>query len=332
MAQYEVLCVGDTATDVFIRLSDAHIRTWNDHEGHWLDLPYGGKVPFDYAHTVEAGGNAANAAVGFARLGVRTALASHVGNDTTGHAMQAALQREGVDTHLMRLDPAHPSNRSFVLWYHQDRTILVHHESYDYHWPHLSPREVPAWVYLSSVGSKASDYYKQLLKWLDEESAVRLAFQPGTLQISQGVEELQGIYRRTEILICNREEAVEIGGADHGDLAAILDSLYRLGPQLIVVTDGPDGAYAFDGTRRLRVSSYPDPSPPRERTGAGDAFSSTFVAALVKGRSVDEALEWAPVNAMRVVQDVGAQAGLLDEQHLLLERKAAPEWYGVTQW
>ena len=332
MAQYEVLCVGDTATDVFIRLSDAHIRTWNDHEGHWLDLPYGGKVSFDYAHTVEAGGNAANAAVGLARLGVRTALASHVGNDPTGHAMQAALHREGVDTHLMRLDPAHPSNRSFVLWYHQDRTILVHHESYDYHWTRLSPREVPAWVYLSSVGSEATDYYNQLLKWLDEESAVRLVFQPGTIQISRGVETLRGIYRRTEILICNREEAVEIGGADHGDLAAILDSLYVLGPQLVVVTDGPDGAYAFDGSRRLRVSSYPDPSPPTERTGAGDAFSSTFVAALVKGHSVEEALEWAPVNAMRVVQDVGAQAGLLDEPTLLLERKAAPEWYGVTQW
>ena len=332
MAPYEVLCVGDTATDVFIRLSDAHIRTWNDHEGHWLDLPYGGKVPFDYAHTVEAGGNAANAAVGLARLGVRTALASHVGNDPVGHAMQAALHREGVDTHLMRFDAAHPSNRSFVLWYHQDRTILVHHEPYDYHWPHLSPREVPAWVYLSSVGSEAADYYDQLLQWLDEEAAVRLVFQPGTMQISQGVEGLQGIYRRTETLICNREEAVAIGGADHADLAAILESLFVLGPRLVVVTDGPDGAYAYDGSRRLRVSSYPDPSPPVERTGAGDAFSSTFVAALVKGHSVVEALEWAPVNAMRVVQDVGAQAGLLDEQSLLVERKAAPEWYGVSQW
>ena len=79
---------------------------WNDEDGHWLELPYGGKVPFDDVHTLEAGGNAANASVGLSRLGVSTGLASHVGNDVVGHAMQAALHREGVDTHLVRFDAA----------------------------------------------------------------------------------------------------------------------------------------------------------------------------------------------------------------------------------
>jgi len=332
MTPYEVLCVGDAATDVFIRLSDSHIRTWNDQDGHWIDLPYGGKVPFEYAHTVEAGGNAANAAVSLARLGVPTALASHVGNDTIGHGMQMALHREGVDTHLVRFDAAHPSNRNFVLWYHQDRTILVHHESYDYHWPHLSPREIPAWVYLSSVGSEGAEYYDQIVKWLEGQPTVRLMFQPGTVQIAQGVESLRGVYRRADILICNREEGVAIGGADYGDLAAILESLFVLGPRMVVVTDGPDGAYAYDGHARLRVPSYPDPSPPTERTGAGDAFSSTLMAALVKGHTLAEALAWGPVNAMSVVQEVGAQGGLLGEEDLRILLKTAPESYAVSQW
>ena len=246
--------------------------------------------------------------------------------------MQAALHGEGVDTHLVRFDPGHPSNRSFVLWYHQDRTILVHHESFDYHWPHLSPREVPAWVYLSSVGSDGMDYCHQLVKWLEDEPEVRLVFQPGTVQIAQGAEALSGVYRRTQVLICNREEAVAIGGADHGDLAAILESLYVLGPGIVVVTDGPDGAYAYDGSERLRAPSYPDPSPPLERTGAGDAFASALLAALVKGHSLAEAFAWAPVNAMSVVQEVGAQGGLLGEEDLLRLLKEAPEWYAVSQW
>jgi sugar/nucleoside kinase (ribokinase family) len=332
MPPYEVLCVGDVATDIFIRLSDSHIRTWDDQDGHWLDLPYGGKVPFDDAHTVEAGGNAANAAVGLSRLGVSTGLASHVGNDAIGRSMQAALHREGVDTHLVRFDPVHPSNRNFALWYHQDRTILVHHESFDYHWPHLSPREVPACVYLSSVGADGMVYYDQIVKWLEDEPEVRLIFQPGTVQIAQGVEALSDVYRRTQVLICNREEAVAIGGAAHGDLGAILESLYVLGPRLVVVTDGPDGAYAYDGSARLQVPSYPDPSPPMERTGAGDAFSSTLLAALLKGHTLAEALEWAPINAMSVVQEVGAQAGLLGEEGLLRLLKEAPECYAVRQW
>ena len=91
MAQLDVLSVGDAATDVFIRLSDAHVRVWEDDDGQWMDLPFGGKVPFDFAVTVEAGGNAANAAVGFSRLGLSTAIAAHVGNDQIGRNMEAAL-------------------------------------------------------------------------------------------------------------------------------------------------------------------------------------------------------------------------------------------------
>ena len=101
---------------------------------------------------------------------------------------------------------------------------------------------------------------------------------------------------------------------------------------VVVVTDGPDGAYAYDGSERLRVPSYPDPLPPTERTGAGDAFSSTFLAAMVKGHTLVEALEWAPINAMSVVQQVGAQGGLLGEEDLLRLLKEAPERYAVSRW
>jgi ribokinase len=329
---YDVLSVGDAATDVFIRLADTHVRIWEDDHGHWMDLPFGGKVPFEYALTVEAGGNAANAAVGLSRLGISTAIAAHVGTDEIGRTMQAALEREGVDTHLVRFDPRQPSNRNFVLWFGQDRTILVHHELYDYHWPDLSPREIPRWVYLSSVGSDGAAYLDRIVAWLRAEPSVRLAFQPGTFQIAQGTAAMQGLYQRADVLVCNREEAVEIGGGDHGRLADLLESLHRLGPRIVVVTDGPEGAYASDGAQRYRVPAYPDPSPPKERTGAGDAFASALVAALVKGLPLEVALAWAPVNAMSVVQEVGSQSGLLGEAELLKHLKGAPETYAVTTW
>jgi sugar/nucleoside kinase (ribokinase family) len=332
MVQWDVLTVGDAVTDVFIRLSGAHIAIRHDQDGQWMDLPFGGKVPFDFALTVEAGGCAANAAVAFARLGLSVGIAAHAGSDQAGRGMQAALDREGVDTHLVRFDPGHPSNRNFVLWHGQDRTILVHHEIYDYHWPHLSLRETPHWVYLSSVGSDASDYYDQIVNWLDIQTGVRFVFQPGTFQIAQGADALRRVYRRANVLVCNREEAVEIGSAPHADPAAILSSLHALGPEIVVVTDGPSGAYASDGVHRYRVPRYPDPAPPLERTGAGDAFAAALVAALSKGRVLGEALAWAPVNAMSVVQEVGSQAGLLSEPEILGHLKNAPVDYRVSSW
>lgn len=331
MTDIDVLSVGDAATDVFIRLVDAHIRTWEDERGHWMDLPFGGKVPFEYALTVHAGGNAANAAVGLARLGLSSALAAHVGDDHIGRDMEAALQGEGVMTHLVHRDAGRVSNRNFVLWFEQDRTILVRHELYDYHWPQLAPGEIPGWVYLSSVGSDAPEYYGEIVSWLDAHPSVRLVFQPGTFQIAQG-DALREIYARTEVLVCNREEAVEIGGGDHGRMDEILDSLHRIGPRIAVVTDGPAGAYASDGTVRFRVPAYPDPAEPVERTGAGDAFASALVAGLVKGLPLAEALAWGPVNAMRVVQEVGSQSGLLrlGELRTLLTR--APSGFAITTW
>ncbi len=72
---------------------------------------------------------------------------------------------------------------------------------------------------------------------------------------------------------------------------------------------------------------YPDPKPPYERTGAGDAFSSTFVAALALGKNVEESITWAPINSMSVVQQIGAQKGLLGELEIKEYLAKAPENY-----
>jgi sugar/nucleoside kinase (ribokinase family) len=99
-----------------------------------------------------------------------------------------------------------------------------------------------------------------------------------------------------------------------------------------VVTDGPHGAYASDGLVRYRVPAYPDLRPPKERTGAGDAFASGLVAALSKGHTLEESLAWGPINAMNAVQQVGSQTGLLFETDLLQCLKCTPEGYTVTAW
>lgn len=75
---------------------------------------------------------------------------------------------------------------------------------------------------------------------------------------------------------------------------------------------------------------YPDPAPPVDRTGAGDAFAATFVAALMKGNNLVGALQWAPINSMSVLQKVGAQAGLLTESTLEEYLAQSPESYRPT--
>ena len=68
-----------------------------------------------------------------------------------------------------------------------------------------------------------------------------------------------------------------------------------------------------------------------DSTGAGDAFASTIVSALIHGKTLDEALTWAPINSMSVVQQVGAQKGLLTKEKLEEYLKNAPEGYKLSK-
>jgi sugar/nucleoside kinase (ribokinase family) len=313
----------------FVHLFDDNAHTYENEHGKWLAMPFATKIPFDQAYIIEAVGNAANAAVSFARLGLKSTFATNVGGDQYGRDMIMALHKNHVDTSFVRVNPDKKSNYHYVLWYKDERTILIKHEEYKYHWPHLRPDEMPKWLYFSSISEHAIPYHDQVSDWLDEHKSVNLVFQPGTFQMEAGTERLKRVYERSKVLILNREEAALVSGGDHNDIHDLFNKLHALGPEIVVITDGPDGAYASDGQNRFKMPLYPDIAPPYERTGAGDAFASTLTAALIKGNTLEGALQWAPINSMSVVQKIGAQAGLLTEPQLMEYLKKAPEWYSL---
>ncbi|MEI9914264.1 MAG: carbohydrate kinase family protein [Candidatus Saccharibacteria bacterium] len=283
----DVISIGDIVTDAFIQLLDDQAEVIERDDTKLLAMQFGTKLPYDNVDVIEAVGNAANAAVAFAKIGLDSAFVTNVGADTHGRDMIKALDKADVDTRFVRINRGKKSNYHYVLRYMAERTILIKHEEYNYHWPHLRPDESPKWVYFSSISEHAIDYHDQVSDWLDEHQDIKLAFQPGTFQMEAGTDRLKRIYQRTEVLILNREEAVTVGGGNHDDVNDLLDKLHALGPKIVVVTDGPDGAYASDGNSRFKMPLYPDPGPPVERTGAGDAFAATFVAALIKGQNVE---------------------------------------------
>ncbi len=326
--QFDILSIGDVVTDAFIKLFDEDAKVIDQKgDGKWLAMPFATKLPFDHSEIIAGAGNAGNASVSFARLGLKSGLVSNVGGDAQGREIIAKLEHLGVETDFVRINQGKMSNYNYVLWYKEERTILIKHEEYDYRWPRFHKGDVPRWVYFSSISKNALDYHDDVADWLDENPNVHLAFQPGTFQMKAGTERLKRIYKRSSILLLNREEAVKVGGGDRDDINDLLDKLHELGPQVVVITDGPKGAYASDGMKRLFMPPYPDPKPPYERTGAGDAFSSTFVAAAAKGLSLEEAMRWAPVNSMSVVQKVGSHEGLLSERELLHLLHDAPKGY-----
>ena len=322
--QYNFLAIGDAVTDAFIRLdtSAAHIDI--DKGTKEICLRFADKIPYKEVYVIPAVGNSANAAVSASRLGLKSALVSNVGDDHFGQECLGALEKEKVATEFIQKHQGRKTNYHYVLWFEDDRTILIKHEDYEYSLPDIGN---PRWVYFSSTGKNSLPFHKAVEKYLLDHSEIKLAFQPGTFQMKFGKEALAGLYKRSEVFICNKEEAQRILGVNEIDVKKLLQMIRELGPKIAVITDGVNGAYTYNGQEFLFMRTYPDPKPPYERTGAGDAFSSTFVVALALGKDIRTALRWAPINSMSVVQQVGARAGLLTQPELEKYLASAPEDY-----
>lgn len=327
MSQFDVLSVGDVVTDAFIKLLDDRAEVHETDQGPQLMIPYATKIPFEKSEVLPAVGNAANAAVNFAKLGLKSGFVSNVGDDSIGRDTISYLKKIGVDTRFVHVNPGKKSNYHYVLWYQSDRTILINHEEYDYFWPYLRDDDEPRWIYFSSISKNALEFHDRVIGYLEHHPNVKLAFQPGTFQMEAGIERLRAVYQRSELLALNKEEAVSVTGGNKDDIHDLMNRMHELGPKIVMISDGPNGSYASDGENRFKMPIYPDPGPPVERTGAGDAFTSTFVAAIMKGNTIEGALQWAPITSMNVVQHVGAQEGLLTESQIDEYLRKAPEWY-----
>ena len=325
----DFLAIGDIVTDAFIRLKEAHVHCRVDSTECEISMKFGDKIPFESATEVRGVGNSANASVAAARLGLRAALIANVGDDSHGEGCIEELEAQDVDTRYMQEHAGIPTNYHYVLWYGDERTILVKHQEFPYSLPRISKE--PRWIYLSSLGSNSLEFHDTLADYLETHPQIQLAFQPGTFQMKAGHERLSRIYKRSQVFVCNVEEAQRILGSSETDKKALLRGLFGLGPRIVLVSDGPHGAYAYDGEKTYFMPIYPDIAPPVERTGAGDAFASTFVSALILGLSLKDALRYAPINSMNVVQHIGAQAGLLTRSELEAYLAKAPEFYHAQE-
>ena len=325
--QIDFLAIGDTVTDAFIKLRDdqSWVETDNPEGAKELVMRFGDKLPYEDVEVVAGVGNSANAAVSAHRLGLHAALLTNVGDDTFGKEQFDTLKAQGIDTQYIVTHKDMKSNYHYVLRRGAERTILVKHTLFPYSLPEFAL--APKAIYLSSLAENSLEFHLEIAAYAKAHPETKLVFQPGTFQISLGKDTLKDVYAQSHLFFCNKEEAQRILGTPTHDIRELLSGLRALGPKIVVITDGTEGAYVNDGTVVWHGVMYPDPKDPVDRTGAGDSFASTFTAALLLGKTIPEALQWGPINSMSVVQYIGAQAGLLSREKLEEHLAEAPADY-----
>lgn len=329
MTKYDLIAVGDCTIDAFVRLHEASVNCSLDKKKCQLCLSFADKVPYETLDVIPAVGNASNVAVGISRLGFKTAIITAVGDDYYGKQILETYKKEGVGRDLVKVNKGVDTNYHFVLNFQAERTILIKHHEYSY--PDPSLMDDVEWVYFSSIGENTIRLHEKIADHICKHPNIKMGFNPGTFQMKLGIGTLREIYKRSHVLFLNREEAQRILNTSEKDVKKLMASLHDLGPKIVVITDGPDGAYASDGAKVFFTPPYPDPKPPFERTGAGDAFSTGFMGALMANKDVGEALKWGAVDSMSVVQYTGAQRGLLTRSQLTRLIDNAPSDFSVKE-
>lgn len=305
---FDIISVGDATLDIFVRISEASVVCSIDKSACVLCLNYADKIPIERLDRTVAG-NAANNAVGSARLGMKTSFYSIVGDDETGIAVVKTMKKEGVSLKHLQIDKAHSSNYSVVINFQGERTILTHSEPRKYVAPHLMTSE---WIYFTAVGKNHERLEKHILSHC-RKTGTKLAFNPGTSQLREGLKRLSPTLKQTDVLFVNKEEGQMIVGP-HLEMKGLLIALKETGPKIVVVTDAANGAAAYNGKEMFTIGIYPMPKV--ETTGAGDSFATAFLAALHYGKTISEALQWGAADSGSVVGKIGPQAGLLHREEL----------------
>ncbi len=304
--QIQLLAIGDSSIDQILSVEDNFATEQNGE----ICFIHGTKIPVDSFNTSIAG-NALNVSVGTQMLGVDTHVYTEVGDDQNAQRIIDELNAIGVNTKYClknkdTLTDIHP-----IIVYREERTIFIYHEKRDYKVRNWGP---PKWIYYSSIGKNFEGFQKELVEYLNKNPKVGVAFNPGTYHLKGGVEAICDFLQITHILFVNKDEAIQL--TENAELLELHKNLQKLGPKLTVITDGGNGASAYDGKDLIHEPSYHQNKPILDTTGAGDAFSSGFLAAIIHSRPLREAVRWGVVNSSSVIREIGAIHGLKNQKEI----------------
>lgn len=302
--KYHCLSLGPARMDVFVKLPDDQVGEVCsiDRKRCKIELGFGEKIPVsDLQFAV--GGNTGNNAVGLSRLGFNVAIVGALGSGYSDKMVLESLQKERVDTRFIR-QLSVESGFGVVINYQEERTILSYYPSMENIFQ-IDFDVTSEWIYLTTAGKNYEEFYSQAIDWAKKHDS-KIAFNPGSRQIKN--HNINDVLAITDLLFINREEGNEILKTDFS-CEILSRKLFELGPKIVVVTDGSNGAYCFDGQKDYFIPIIE--TKVVERTGAGDAFASGFMGAIMLEKSIEEAMVWGTKNSASVLGFIGPQKGLL---------------------
>jgi ribokinase len=293
---FDIITFGSAVVDIFV-------NTDVKDKGKFLAYPIGSKILIkDLKFNIGGGGT--NTAVAFSRLHFKTGYIGKLDADFGGRKILDLLKDEKIEFLGKIENEKNLGGYSIILDSKEnDRTILTYKGiNDDIKYSDLKLNQIKTkWIYFSSLLSESFKTQERLAKILHKQGA-KIAFNPSEYLIKR--ENLKELLKICEILVLNHEEAKLLTKDKN-----LLEGLRRLGPRIVVITNKDKEVFAYDGEKRHSI--IPHKIKIRERTGAGDAFASGFVAGQMSEKSIQDSLKLGLEESESVILHQGAKIGLI---------------------
>ncbi len=340
----DVITIGSATMDVFVQCEDANIVSVQskDKKSEFMSYPYGAKVEItDFDSQV--GGGGVNTAVNFSKLGFKTGAIFKIGDDIYSKGILKSFEGSGVDLSSIVQDEKISTGFSIILVSFQgDRTVLAHRganaliKKSDIDYDAIKRAKL---LYIAPINGESNKILDDIVHFAAEHN-VYVCFNAGSTSIKKGFKYLEKILNFAHIVVMNKEEAalatkIEVRPDTkdikyscekiHPDVKSMLEKLKVRAYQVVVITDGGRGAYAYDGKNFYYCPVFDGPVV--STLGAGDAFASTFCASLKRTEGdIGKSLMYASVNSSGVVSQFGATQGLLTFEEIETRLAQCPEY------
>ena len=249
---YDIISVGSATRDVFFSADELKkFKMGEFPTGEAICFGYGSKIEMKKI-VLASGGGGTNAAVTFARQGLKTANIGVVGADINGQEILRELASEGINVdYFLKHDDDYTAYSVILVHADGERTIL----SYKGEGQHFDVTKIPfqklksKWAFIDSLGGHF-DVLEGISKW-GSDNNIKLATNPGGKELAHGLEKLRPILKNFSIVIMNQEEAAGLTGIDYKKEADMFKFMDEVIDGVFVMTKGPDGVVVSDLAKRL---------------------------------------------------------------------------------
>ena len=340
----KIVTVGSATMDVFVECDEANIVSVcsKDKNADYMSYPYGSKIDISkFASNV--GGGGVNTACNFANLGFDTSAIFKIGKDFYADGILNFFKSQKVNLdNIVQKEECSTGFSVILVSFQGDRTVLAHRgananlKEEDINFTAIKDADL---IYIAPLNGESNKILEKIVDFAEKHDT-KICFNAGTTSIKRGFEHLRGILDSAHVVVMNKEEASMTTGIHvrpdtktekfsqdviHKDIKSMLESLKIKDYQVVVITDGNKGAYAYEGKNFYYCPTFP--AEVISTLGAGDAFASTFCAALYRhDKNIGKALMYGSVNSASVVSKFGATEGLLTFEEIEEKLANKPEY------